>query len=377
MIKNYSDMKTFAPIRSSLYVIAITTLSVLATSCQKNNFKEEAPAAVASQSDELTALSAMQGIFVSAADTAAATDNLYKYGLQNYQTVTSQQFTTGAKDGNGVLYNRSTDEVFQLSRAKKTLYVFANGSNMSNPPSLVRSFTDSTLSSGREIAHDKKNDILYVANNTDSSIRVYRNFSSLSGIVIGEKVKISGQPWGIIYNETMDKLVVVIDLAAMRLDIFDHPSALVAGTATASRSLNIADRPNGTFSRLHGLTYNSAADALIVTEIGEAVAPVTPTPGKPAFNADGGIYIINNGASKLASGGTINADAVIYGTSTGLGNPVDIDSRWLNEKGFIFAIEKANKKIQAFRITDMGDVMPVATVVTTYSPEASSLTLTQ
>lgn len=366
-------MKTFAPLRNSFSAVAITTLSIFAISCQKNNLKEEAPAAVASQSDELTALSAMQGIFVSAADTAAAVDNLYKYGLQNYQTVTSQQFTSGAKDGNGVLYNRSTNEVFQLSRAKKTLYVFANGSNMSNPPSLVRSFTDSTLSSGREIAHDKKNDILYVANNTDSSIRIYRHFSSLSGIVIGEKVKINGQPWGIIYDDMLDKLVVVIDLAAMRLDIFDHPSALTAGTATASRSLNIADRPNGTFSRLHGLTYNSAADVLIVTEIGEAAAPVTPTPGKPAFNADGGIYIINNGAAKLASGGTINADAVIYGANTGLGNPVDIASRWLNGKGFIFAIEKANKKIQAFRITDMGDAMPVSTIVTTYAPEAASL----
>lgn len=366
-------MKTFAPVRNSLSAIAITSLTVLAISCQKNNLKAEAPAAVASQSDELTALSAMQGIYVSAADTAAATDNLYKYGLQNYQTVVSRQFTTGAKDGNGVLYNRNTDEVFQLSRAKKTLYVFANGFDMSNPPSLVRSFTDSTLSSGREIAHDKKNNILYIANNTDSSIRIYRHFSSLSGNVVGEKVKINGQPWGIIYDEMLDKLVVVIDLAAMRLDIFDHPSSLQPGTATASRSLNIADRPNGTFSRLHGLTYNSVADVLIVTEIGEAAAPATPTPGKPAFNADGGIYIINNGAARLASGGTIHADAVIYGANTGLGNPVDIASRWLNGKGFIFAIEKANKKIEAFRITDVGDAMPVTTVVTSYAPEAASL----
>ncbi|MBG9376609.1 hypothetical protein I5907_10210 [Panacibacter sp. DH6] len=364
-----SIQKTFA------FAICVASSSFMLTSCQKNNFKEEVPPAVAAeQSDELSAKSAMQGLFVSAADTAASVDNLYKYGLLNYQTVLMSQFTTGAKDGNGVLYNKKTDEVFQLSRQKKTLYVFANGSDMSNPPTLVRSFTDTSLSSGRELAYDKKNDVLFIANNTDSTIRLYRNFNNLSGNVTGEKVKISGQPWGIIYDEMMDKLVVVIDLAAMRLDIFDNPAMLHTGNAAASRSLDIKDRPNGTFSRLHGITYNAEADVLIVTEIGEAAAPVTPTPGKPAFNADGGIYVINNGAAKLSSGGSVYADAVIYGANTGLGNPVDVASRWLNGKGFIFAIEKANKKIQAFRITDMGDVMPVTTVTTPYSPEAGDLT---
>jgi len=372
MMQNHLNMKTSTMLSNSA-LIAVA-LSLITTSCQKTNFREEAPSVVAaSQSDELTALAAMKGLYVSAADTAAATDNLYYYYLQNYQTVISTPFTSNAKDGNGVIHNKRKDELYQLSRQKKTLYVFANASNMQNPPVAVRSFTDTTLSSGREIAHDIKNNILYVANNTDSSIRVYRNFSSLSGNVIGEKLKISGQPWGIIYSEEMDKLIVVMDLAAMRLDIFDNPSSLTAGTATASRSLNIADRPNGTFSRLHGLTYNKEADILIVTEIGEAAAPLIPTPGKPAFNADGGIYIIKNAASKLAGGGTINADALIYGANTGLGNPVDIASRWLNGKGFIFAIEKANKKIAGFRITDAGDIAPVNTVVTAYAPEAASL----
>lgn len=374
MLKNRFKMKTFKLIQNALlFVITITGSAVLITGCQKNNLNEEGAAVVAEQNDEIMLNRAMEGMYVSAADTAAAVDNLYKYGLKDARTVTTMQFTSGAKDGNGVLYNRKTDEVYQLSRLKRTLYVFANGSNMSNPPTLVRSFTDTTLSSGREIAYDKKNDVLFIANNSDSSIRVYKKFSTLSGNIFGEKVKISGQPWGIIYNDVLDKLVVVIDLTAMRLDVFDHPASLSAGNATASRSLNINDRPNGTFSRLHGLTYNDDADVLIVTEIGEAVAPTTPTPGKPAFNADGGLYIIKNAASKLSSGGSINADAVIYGANTALGNPVDVASRWIKGYGYIFAIEKANKKLLGFKITDSGDMMPVRTVVTAYSPEDADL----
>lgn len=368
-------MKAITPLFKSLRpAVAVATLSLVVASCEKNNFNEEGPAVSTSQTDEALAWYAMQGLYVSAADTAAATDNLYKYSLGSGQTIITQQFTSGAKDGNGVLYNRYTDEVFQLSRQKKTLYVFSNGRNLSNPPMIARSFTDSTLSSGREIAYDRKNDILFIANNSDSSIRLYRNFSSLSGNVIGEKVKISGQPWGIIYDEMMDKLVAVMDLDAMRLDVFDKPSTLVAGQGTASRSLKIADRPNGTFSRLHGITYNSASDILIVTEIGEATAPTTPTPGKPAFNADGGIYIITKAAAKLASGGTINANGIIYGANTGLGNPVDVAFRWIDGKGYIFPVEKANKKIAAFKVTDRGDVMPVTSVTTSYSPEDADLT---
>ena len=191
---------------------------------------------------------------------------------------------------------------------------------------------------------------------------------------MGDKVKISGQPWGIIYDEMMDKLVVVIDMDGMRLDVFDNPSSLQAGQAWANRSLNIADRPNGSFSRLHGITYNSASDILIVTEIGEAAAPATPTPGKPAFNADGGIYIITKAAAKLANGGTINANGVIYGANTGLGNPVDVAFRWISGTGYIFPIEKANKKLMAFKVTDRGNVMPTTSVTTAYSPEAADLT---
>ena len=59
-----------------------------------------------------------------------------------------------------------------------------------------------------------------------------------------------------------------------------NPSALAEGIVTANHSLNITDRPNGSLSRLHGITYSPKFDLLIVTEIGEAAAPAVPNINK-------------------------------------------------------------------------------------------------
>lgn len=357
------------------FICYACTAGILTTviSCKKTNVTESLNAANTSQSDDLLAGREKTGLYASAADTAAAVNNLYLYNIAATQIQEKMQYATNAKDGNGVFYNKLTDELYQLSRKNKTLYVFANASSMSGAPSPSRSFTDNSLSSGREIAYDGKRDILYVSNNTESSIRVYRNFTSLSGLVTGDVLKIAGQPWGITFDRKGNRLVVVIDQAAMRLDIFDAPDILAAGTVTASRSLNIMNRPNGTFSRLHGIDYNYDIDALVVTEIGEATAPLVTTEGKPAFNADGGIYVIKNAASKLASGGTIAADTEIYGANTGLGNPVDVSARWANGKPYIFVAEKANKKLMIFDLSSGGDIAPARFITTAYSPEAITI----
>ena len=362
-------MKKVNLFKSSLYAVALGAVAAFGISCTKTNVNE--PAA-ASQSDDQAAAGTRGGLFASAADTAAAVNNLYFFQSVSGQLQQTMQYATNAKDGNGVFYNYQTDEFYQVSRKNKTIYVFAGASTMGGTPAPSRTIVDTTLSSGREIAYDTKRDILYVANNSDSSIRVYRKFSTLSGSIKGDIVKIQGQPWGISYDRSNNRLIVAMDLTAMRLDIFDRPNDFVPGAAIASRSLNIADRPNGAFSRLHGVTYNSDDDILIVTEIGEAAAPIVPTPDKPAFNADGGIYIFKNAAAKLAAGGTMSADGLIYGDATGLGNPVDVDTRNIHGETFIYIAEKANKKIITFKVNP-GNTIPVTALTTTYSPEAISL----
>ncbi len=354
---------TLAKRFGSLFLLA-TALSV---GCKKTALNEQS----ASSSIDESQTAVIQTLFVSAADTGAAVNNLWRYNFLAAAQLDSTAFASNAKDGNGVYYCKSKDELYQVSRKNKTVYVFSNASNLTNPLVPSRSFTDTSLSSGREIAYDNYRDILYIANNSDSSIRVYKNFSSLSGMVTGAKLKIQGQPWGIDYDPTAgsNKLIVVIDQAAMRLDIFDAPQKL-SGSVTASRSINISDRPNGTFSRLHGVKYDASKDVLLVTEIGEAAAPLVPTPGKPPFNADGGIYIIKNATSLINSGGTVAADNFIYGANTFLGNPVDITLGNVGSKLYVFVAEKANKKILSFNLKDNGNVTPTLWTGTSYSPEA-------
>lgn len=312
-------------------------------------------------------------LYVSAADTDPAVANLFLYDPADVTSPTiTATINNNAKDGNGVIVT-GNDQLFQLSRQNKTVHFYTTASALNNSSVAARTFTDATLTSGRELAYDNQRDILYIANNTDSSIRMYSNASTLSGNVTGKKFKIAGQPWGIFYDAAGNNLLVLMDLAAMRIDIFSNPSGLAEGIVTASRTLNITNRPNGALSRLHGITYSASSDMLLVTEIGEAAAPSVPNLTKPAFNADGGIYIIKGAAAKIAAGGNVTADAVIYGSNTMLGNPVDIAIDDRNAKGIIYVAEKANKRILAFKVTDANNASPTINVSTTYSPEAIDL----
>lgn len=321
--------------------------------------------------DDPIAVTPVSRLYVSAADVDPAVANLEIYDPADAVTITAQAVTTGAKDGNGVATNNDGSEVYQLSRQNKTLSVFANNSSLAGTAIATRSFTDASLSSGREIAYDQSHNTLYIANNIDSTIRVYNNFSSLSGTVTGKVLKVSGQPWAVHYDAAADRLIVLMDLGALRLEVYNSPSTIPAGLVTSNSVLRInATTANAGKSRLHGLTYSSSANVLVVTEIGEAAAPAVIDPTKPAFNADGGIYIFEGAAAKLGSGGTFTADRVIYGTNTGLGNPVDVAIDTRANKNLIYVAEKANKRINAFKLSDNGNVAPSITASTTRLPEA-------
>lgn len=341
----------FRPVQIALSFVAF---AAILTSCKVDNPVTTTP---------------VSRLYVSTADTDPAIANLEIYDPADATTITAQAINTGAKDGNGVVTNNEGTQVYQLSRANKTVYVFANDGTLVGTPTATRSFTDASLSSGREIAYDQSHNTLYIANNSDSTIRVYNNFSTLTGSVTGKVLKVSGQPWGIHYDASSDRLIVLMDLTAMRIEVYNSPSTIAQGVVSSNAVLNISDRPNGGKSRLHGLTYSPSANVLIVTEIGEAAAPGVPDPTKPAFNADGGIYIIEGASAKLSSGGTFAANRIIYGANTGLGNPVDVAVDTRANKNLIYVAEKANKKISAFKLSDNGNVAPTITATTTRAPE--------
>lgn len=320
--------------------------------------------------DPVVPMPAVSRLYVSTADTDPAVANLEIYDPADVVSPSAVSINTGTKDGNGVFYDAVNNRLFQLSRASKTVNVYNNASSLSGSPSVSNAFTDATLSSGREIAYDRNSNTLFIANNSDSTIRVFANASTLSGNVTGRVLKLSGQPWGIHYDAAGNRLLVLMDLSAMRIEVLNNPSSIAAGLVTPSAVLNITDRPNGSKSRLHGLTYSNKLNTLIVTEIGEAAAPAVPDLTKPAFNADGGIYIIEGAAAKLTSGGNFSANRVIYGSSTMMGNPVDVAVDDRDNKNLIYVAEKANKKILIFKLSDSGNVAPTTSINTSRLPEA-------
>ena len=340
-------------------VLSVSSLLFVLASCDKNDDPAPSPESK---------------LFVSNADTDPSIPNLEVYSNADMANMgTSIRIASGAKDGNGVVYDAGKNMLFQAGRTARTIYYFNNASSLTAASTPSGSFTDASLSSARELAYDNNSNTLFVANNTDSSIRIYPNASSASGNVTGRVVKLSAQPWGIFYDGSNNRLLVLMDNAAMRIEVFNNPSALTAGIVTPNATLNISDRPNGGKSRLHGLTYSSRLDVLVVTEIGEAAAPAVVDLTKPAFNADGGIYIIEGARAKLTAGGSVSANRVIYGSSTMLGNPVDVALDDRDNKGLIYIAEKANKKLLVFKLSDNGNVAPTTTTNVTTLPEAIHL----
>ncbi|TKC00831.1 hypothetical protein [Pedobacter cryophilus] len=336
-MKNYSIFSI-----SALFIAA-----TIVTSCSKD--------------DEPTV--SVSKLFVSNADTDPAVANLSIFDPADGATLAAPMtYNTAAPDGNGIVYDASSNVGFQVSRSTKSIKLFSvssTGSVMNGS-----SFTDASLASGRGAAYDAINKVLYVASNTDSTIRVYNNAPALSGTVTANKVfKLNGQPWGIAF--AANKLMVLIDLDRKEIQLFNNVNSIASGTVTPSNKITI---PSST--RLHGLTYDASSDVLIATEIGAAAAPAIPNPTVAAFNADGGIYIIEGALAKFTANAAVTPDRTIIGSNTKLGNPVDVKFDARSGKKLIYIAEKANKSILVFRLTDSGNMAPTTMATVTTLPEA-------
>jgi uncharacterized protein YjiK len=305
-------------------------------------------------------------LYVSNAEVTAGAKNLQLLSPADSTVLTpSVELANGASDGNGVVFSPEKNLLFQVSRAQKSIRVYSNASSILAASLPVSVITDASLSSGRELAYDATNDILYVANNTDSTLRVYDKASTLNGNVTGKKLKLTGEPWGIHFDKDNNRLMVLIDKSAMRIEFFNNPSSLAAGTVTPTLKFFInGSQTNGVTARLHGITYSKKRDILLVTEIGNATGT--------NFATDGGIYIIEE-VAKISNNSSVLATRTIFGSNTGLGNPVDIAFDDRDNKGLIYVAEKANKKIQVFKLSDNGNVAPTRSYISTLSPEAIHL----
>lgn len=302
-------------------------------------------------------------LFISNSESASGAFNLQIIkAADSTVLLPSLQINNGAQDGNGILFVPTKNILFQLSRAQRSIRVYTSANTLFEASLPTNIILDSTLTSGREIAYDANNDVLFVANNTDSTLRVYEKVSTLNGKYVSKKLKLSAEPWGIVFDKTQNRLFVVMDKNALRVEVFNNPSGRAIGRIIPDLRFFINGyKTNGVSARLHGIAYAPQRDMLFVTEIGNASGN--------NFNKDGGIYIIEK-VSRITNNSSILATRTIYGPNTELGNPVDIAIDERNTKGFIYVAEKANKKILVFGFGDNGNVSPIRDYTSSFSPEA-------
>lgn len=134
----------------------------------------------------------------------------------------------------------------------------------------------------------------------------------------------SGSPWDALYDNTNDRLFVPFTNG--NVGVYDN---WVAGgfSPGATRTFSSQGLDNA-----HGVAYDSATDTLIISDVGAITA---------GANSDGEIFIFSNAST--ANGPTV-PKAIIGGSNTMLGNPVDIDLA----NGDLRVAEKTNDKILIF-----------------------------
>ncbi|MEJ7691393.1 hypothetical protein [Daejeonella sp.] len=296
--------------------------------------------------------STVSRLYVSNADTDASVMSTVIFDPADGATLDNpDKFDTKLPDGNGIVFDAYSGTVFQVSRQAKNIRTFT----VKTDGSLTQkaSFIDDALTSAREIAFDRVRKTLYVASNSDSALYVYVGVDTIAGSARAtKKLKLSGQPWGIHLQD--DNLFVVMDQGRVEVQLFEKASSLQVGTVAPTKKITIAGA-----MRLHGITYSSARDALILTDIGAA-----------ASNSDGAIYIITGVAAKFTAGGPVTPTTIISGAATGLGNPVDVAWDTRIDKDLIYVAEKANKRILVFKFLDKNNVTPFRTATLSSSPEA-------
>jgi hypothetical protein len=298
--------------------------------------------------------STVSRLYVSNADTDASVMSTMIFDPADGAKLDSPyRFDSKLPDGNGIFFDAYSGTVFQVSRQAKNIKTFTV--NTDGTLTNKASFIDNSLLSAREIAFDRTRKTLYVSSNIDSAIYVYVGVDTISGTVqANKKIKLKGgQPWGIHLDN--DNLFVVLDHDKLEVQLFENASALVVGTLDPTKSITITGA-----KRLHGITYSSSTDVLILTDIGDA-----------ASNLDGSIYIIEEATAKFtAAGAQVTPTRTISGQATDLGNPVDVAFDTRSGKNLIYVAEKANKKILVFKLTDNGNTVPTHKASLSSSPEA-------
>jgi len=274
--------------------------------------------------------------------------NITIYDVTDASNITTSTLLTTSTMADGVYYDKSSDAVFQASRSGNSLEGFTNISNFMTGSTIVSDVVGSAdMSSPREVA--VSGNTFVVADNADvdgddttpdGKLFVYiRNNGTFT---LRNTITTDIKLWGITFIG--NDLFAIAD-ATDRLAVYND---FLSNTTDASLSVSKQIVIEG-IVRTHGLTYDSASDIMILTDIGDA----------KNGQDDGGFHIIDNFTSKFND--TVNNATLavgqqtrVSGAATLLGNPVDV--AYDNDTKTVFIAEAGNGggRILAFNNIDNG-----------------------
>lgn len=134
-----------------------------------------------------------------------------------------------------------------------------------------------------------------------------------------------GRPWDCDYDPPSDTLYVAVTSGVVA--VYANAST---GNTTPTRVIRPSDGVFPISVNLHGVIYDAANDALILSDVGSA-----------ASSTDGALYVFRNGSTV---DGLSIPNIRVSGAGTNLGNPVDLAWDGVN----LYVAEKANNAVLRF-----------------------------
>jgi len=250
------------------------------------------------------------------------------------------EYNSAVMEGAGIYFNPFAGKVFQGSLRDQSIKSFSV--NSQGAVGTGTTFRDSTLLYQRDLVYDHSSKNLYVSDNLSESIYVYFQALNRNGnIRPNKKFKLTGQPWGLyLQGDTTrgDSLFIAMAGPSAEVQLLQNLSKIDSGNVVASKKIKIAGATD-----LRGITYSDRLNTLFLTDFGS-----------------GKIYIIEHAREAFNTQGTITPTRIIGGTQTQLQTPIDVSVDDREDKLLIYAIDRINKKLLRFKVSDEGNVVPDA-----------------
>ena len=295
--------------------------------------------------------------------------NITNYDVSNLSSVSSKTFITTSTAADGIYYDEDNDLVVQASRSTFNLEGFSNVSLAVDGNAISVGITGTAdMQSPREVA---VNGNLYVVadsqdvdgNTATADGRFFIYTKNGNSFTLRNIITTNFKLWGMTFNG--NDLYAVVD-ATGKLAVFTNfLSNTTNATVAASKMITIEG-----IVRTHGIAYDTMTDTMVLTDIGDA----TNT------QDDGGFHVIENFTSKFSStadGGTlaVSQQTRVSGSSTLLGNPVDV--AYDNTTETVYIVEAGNGGGRILAFNNIGSGGNIAPVINNSLAAASSVYLSK